>query len=299
MDRKFLIACILFIFCAFGFIDLVSANTQNFCQNEYTEKEWKLIAKKNLAAKLESYQLDRKNESILNAMITESYSDLMDESESLNELNLIGYFYSHASFHLGRIARYRYWDRDDEVGNADKELITGRRLRGILKINSSFASKKLMYYSEQLYYHLSWSLIAMKLCGKNYVLERINNKDLKDFYESSRIEEKLKSFVRFEQTYLQKTLYRDRWVAPMVRLGTIDEMRWIPFANELSENFKQWCQRRGCRKTSFDLESRINFDTETLLREWNFLLNYGLENRLSQSPIFAVNNYFIELMKGR
>ena len=295
IDRKLLIAFIILIFSALGLIDMVRAETGYRCDSSFSEREWKEYSRQQLFKKLQDRHLDLNNESLLNAMITESYFDLMDGTDELNELNLIGYFYSHASFHLGRIARYRFWPRGDEIGISDKGLITGRSLRRILRINSSFASKKLMQYSESLYYHLSWPLTAVKKCGLESTLPLIEDQNLKDFFVGETMEDKFRSFVTYEQSYLQKTLYSDGWIAPMVKIGTIDEMRWIPFADEQPENYRQWCKRTNCGKTSFDLNVRIKFDTKTLLNEWRLLKQSGLSYRLRSSSAFKVNDHYLAI----
>ncbi|MAZ48649.1 MAG: hypothetical protein CME65_08795 [Halobacteriovoraceae bacterium] len=292
IDKKVLLAIVLLLFFSLGIIDMVKAD----CDPTWTKIEWKNYIRNQLDSKVSNSGL-KNNEAVLNALITESYANLISEENELNELNLIGYFYSHASFHLGRIARYRFWPKGDQRGVEDKNQITGRALRRILSINSSFASKKLMHYSEKLYYHLTWSLVAYKECGLEYTLARVRDENLYEFYQSSFWPIKLEAFVTYEQSFLQENLYQDNWVAPLVKLGVIDEMRWIPFPGERGQNFKQWCELSKCRKSSFDLALRIKFDTETLLKEVERIEDQGFFYRYNSSSVLENNRYFISLIK--
>lgn len=293
IDKKVLLAIVLLLFFSLGIIDMVKAD----CDPSWRNLEWKNYVRDQLNSKLLNTGLSR-NEAVLNALITQSYANLITNDNELNELNLIGYFYSHASFHLGRIARYRYWPKSDQRGIEDKKQITGRTLRRILSINSSFASKKLMHYSENLYYHLAWSLVAYKKCGLKYTLARVQDENLYKFYQSSSWATKLEAFVTYEQSFLQGNLYRDSWVAPLVKARVIDEMRWIPFPGERGQNFKQWCELSKCRKSSYNLALRIQFDTETLLAEREKIENQGFFYRYNSSSVLERNQYFIELLNA-
>lgn len=300
MDRKLLLVFMLMLFFALGLIDLAKAENPS-CDPEWQREDWIQYSRTELENKLSKWNEAPANDAVLNSYITKSYFELMDGAGQLNELNLIGYFYSHASFHLGRIARYRFWISGDLVGEKDKSLITGKALNRILRINSSFAAKKLMKYSEDLYHYLSWSLYALKYCGRSYTLSKIEDPNLKAFYQSNLWERKLASFIRYEQSYLQDTLYRDIWVAPMVQRGFIDEMRWIPFPTDLDRqiSFKTWCQQMDCQKSSYNLELRIQFDLEALKTELQVLREKGLGYQINRSYIYETNDYFLSTLSSK
>lgn len=282
MRFLFLMTCLGLVFHA-----------QAECHLENSRAFWKSYAIQELNFSIESLPIKSRDEAILNSVITQKYFDLNDGTNSLNRLNLISYIYSHASFHLGRIPRYRFWKRDDEYGTEDKKLIKGRSLRTLLRLNSTLASRNLMKYSRDLFLELTWSLYALRECGINYVRSIVQDQNLLQFYQANDPKLMMYSFIRYEQTYLQKTLYSNFYLRPMIKTGLIDEMRWIPFAGVEWPSFRKWCQDNHCGSTSYQLENRINFDQQSIGHEIDLLESYGLESRWNQSYILFVNNYFL------
>tara|TARA_B100001971_G_scaffold84647_1_gene78234 strand:+ start:346375 stop:347220 length:846 start_codon:yes stop_codon:yes gene_type:complete len=251
--------------------------------------EWKDELKKTYAENFEKY---KKFPSVKNALITKEYAKLMNSDNP--KIQLIGYFYSEASFHLGRITRFKQWPSGSEYAEDDQKFITGIRLRTLLRISPDLIAAKLMAYSESLFYELYWSLIARDLCGRDYVLNIINNEHLATFHTESDSFRATQAFLRYEQTYLQNTLYQDLWVKPMMKLGTVDSMRWISFPGLIGRiNFKSWCQKTGCGSTSYHLENRINFDLYILSREIEVIEKVGFDKRVDQSQSLFINEAYL------
>lgn len=256
-----------------------------------SKDEWVKLLQANIDDLKEQYS---KSPAITNAIITKEYAQLMKSNE--RRIRIIGYFYSEASFHLGRITRYKQWPQESERRNEDHSKIRGRRLKVLLNISPNLISSKLMHYSEQLFYELFWSLLAYDICGELYTLNLIKNENLKKFYLEKDPNIAFKYFLSFEQTYLQNTLYRDLWVRPIMKAGVVDKMRWISFPNlDGSLNFKSWCKENKCRTSSFNLNNRILFDLYTLQIELNKINSDGLNNRIQLSNSLEINQEFLDL----
>ncbi|MBD64658.1 MAG: hypothetical protein CME62_05600 [Halobacteriovoraceae bacterium] len=291
MNFLFLILSISFLSTA-----VFSADSK-LCIPEHQNKEfWINQAIIKLEDKLQTHNLVP-NPHNTNYTITELYSELRDETHELNNHNLISYIYTHASFHLGRITRYPYWPKKNQLAKQDKALIFGKSLNLLLKVQAKKIAENLMLYSEDLFYQLYWPLLGEKNCGAKFMLSFIQDDHLKLFFTSEDPKEKMKNFITFEQTYLQETMYESSLIKPIVKLGTIDKMRWIPFAGKIWPNFHSWCESVRCRNTSYDLNDRISYDFFSISSEIDHILKEGLEQRWKLSQALFVNNAFLKLLK--
>lgn len=278
---------ILFIYL--GVVSQVYAS----CSLENGREFWKSFALRELNASINSLLIKSRDEAVLNSVITQKYYELNDGTNALNRLNLISYIYSHASFHLGRIPRYRFWKKGDKYGIEDMKLIKGKGLRRLLKLNSTLASRNLMKYSKDLFLQLTWSLYAFKECGIHYTRSIVDDENLREFYQENDLKLMMNAFIRYEQTYLQGTLYSNFYLRPMIKTGLIDEMRWIPFAGEEWQSFRHWCHEMHCGSSSYHLGNRIKFDQTSIGHEIDLLEQYGLADRWNESYILFFNNYFL------
>ena len=221
---------------------------------------------------------------------------------------VMGHVYANASHHLGRLVRYRYWDQlaaspgRDALKLSDRGLVSGGLLGRAVETMPELLSHRLMKHSLDLYETLSWVLGSIQLCGAPYTLKLVEDyqcdfwgkcdilpglhgpglqlealehlKDALKLIQSKRLFRRAQldafaaAFVRFEQFYLQHTMYNQVDVGASASLGLLDRMRFIPFTGVKAESFKDWCQaQRDCRTSSINLEQRVRFDQRVISAE--------------------------------
>ncbi len=223
-------------------------------------------------------------------------------------VGVMGHVYSNASHHLGRLVRFRYWDQlsstpsRNTIKLSDRSLVSGGLLGRAVETMPELLSHRLMKHSLDLYETLSWVLGSVMLCGPQYTIELVEeyqcgfwgNCDIlpglrglgaqleaiehlknalkiiqkKRFLRSAQLQEWANAFVRFEQFYLQHTMYNQIDVGTSASLGLLDEMRFIPFEGIKSQSFKSWCAAHStCQGSSKNLEQRILFDQSVISQE--------------------------------
>lgn len=272
-------------------LTFINSYAFNFDCSYDSKEDWINAKKQDLELKKANY---RSAPSTTNALITNEYASLM--YSQYRKTRLVGYFYSEASFHLGRITRYNEWPLFNDRRFPDRKKINGIALNTLLNTTPGFMSSKLMYYSEKLFYELYWSFHAYQCCGHDYTLSLIQDENLRAFYEEDDPDVAFKYFLTYEQTYLQNTLYRDVLIRPSIKAGIVDKMRWISFPGlDGSMNFEYWCRERNCGTSSFDLENRIRFDLYVLQNELNIIQSMGFIQRLEMSNSLEINAEFLKL----
>lgn len=204
---------------------------------------------------------------VQNSFVTLSYFELFKLHSRFHRSSFMGYVYANASHHLGRLVRFSLWPKDHPFREDDRKLVQGFALRLIAQSASHELSRRLMLHSLALYKELSWSLASANLCGKNYVLGMISDPDLLDAFQSSSDEDFIRSFVTYEQSYLQKTMYTDFLIKSSAKAGILDGMRFISFNGTEWPSFHQWCEETNCQTSSFDLRNRIEYDSLSILQE--------------------------------
>lgn len=204
---------------------------------------------------------------VQNSFVTLSYFELFQLPSNYQESSFMGYVYANGSHHLGRLVRFSRWPKDHPFRKNDQMLVQGFALKLIAQGASHELSRRLMLHSLGLYKELSWSLASAHVCGKDYTLKIISDSDLLDAFNSDSTENFVRSFVTYEQSYLQRTMYSDFIIGSATRAGVLDEMRFISFNGEKQVSFSDWCRDTLCKTTSFDLSNRINFDISSILQE--------------------------------
>lgn len=220
----------------------------------------------------------------------------------------MGHIYANASHHLGRIVRYRYWDNietnaeNEHIVLQDRALVTDGLLGRTVETFPTLVAHRLMQHSLDLYETLSWVLGATLLCGPQYSLDLIEDykcdfwgrcdilpglrglglqlqafEHLKNSLQLiqerrllavQQLQEFSAAFVRFEQFYLQHTMYNQPDIGTSASLGLLDSMRFIPFNGVKSLSFRQWCRAdQSCQGSSINLEQRIRFDQKVISDE--------------------------------
>ncbi len=202
-----------------------------------------------------------------NAIVTLSYLELFRAPSRSKSASFMGYVYSNASHHLGRLVRFSAWTENHPLKAQDREPVTGRSLRFLSETVPGEPSTRLMFYSLDLYRELAWNLSAAATCGNAYAKKLVSDQALKAAYASATTEEFVQNFITFEQTYLQGKMYRDLMIGMAARMRMLDEMRFISFNGEEQLSFSTWCSRRNCQTSSYDLKHRIDFDVAAILDE--------------------------------
>lgn len=274
---------------------------------------------------LSQYELNHFEHDVLkNQLVTLSYLELSRRSQG--QESSMTYVYANASHHLGRLVRYHFWERfpDESVGIKDKSLISGEILGTTVRNVPRYLAKNLMHHSVFLYKTLSWSLAASVICGRDSVVRMLKNtkildhknifpnlprlkqkelmKRLKKAYAEITSEEFISSFVAFEQTYLQYTMYASPEIRLTSSLGILDKMRFIPFNGERNLSYYDWCKERSCRKTSLNLEHRILFDQTVILKEIGIIKSdqQVMNDRIKRTSLIEVSDFILDhLIPGR
>lgn len=230
-----------------------------------------------------------------NQLVTLSYLELHQSENPF--VHMMGYVYGNASHHLGRLVRFHYWQKfpEEELGKIDQMLISGNILGTTVRMFPLTLSKKLMSHSLELYKTLSWGLGAASICGMDYVRKMIRDEspELVKAFDARNEQEFAWEFVAFEQKFLQKTMYQEPLIKVPASLGVLDKMRFIPFNGIKTLSFFEWCERTDCKKTSLDLETRIEFDREIISDE---IRNHSTEIklRLKNSGIKNVSRFILD-----
>ncbi|GEM_PF-2369669 len=260
-----------------------------------------------------------------NQLVTQSYLELSLRSHG--QENSMTYVYANASHHLGRLVRYHYWERypKEAIGQEDRSYISGEILGTVVRTVPRLLAKTLMNHSLFLYKTLSWSLGASVICGQDAVDQMLQTttskkvldeifphfpsrkqkelmKRLRKAFTATTPEQFISSFVAFEQTYLQYTMYASPEVSLPSSLGLLDKMRFIPFNGERSLSYYDWCKARKCRQTSFNLEHRILFDQTVILKEINLTKNDHriMDERIQKTHLNEVSDFILNnLIPGR
>ena len=217
----------------------------------------------------------------INQLITESYREFYTSSND-PFIKKMGHVYAHASHHLGRLMRYHPWKEVladypeyQSIYEHEKSLIKGHRLNISLNLFPRFLPNRLINFSYDLFKELSWNLLAGEVCGREHIAKiRPQNSVLNNAYNAEQFESFLKHYIRFEQTYLQQSMYSKFDIRSVARAGVLDKIRFIPFANREQVSYLEWCQEKKCQSSSYHLENRINYDIWAINRE---ITKFGLD----------------------
>lgn len=237
---------------------------KKFCEDNkfQTEEFWRKLMSDAI-----DFHVEGESPVVQNSFATLSYFELFKLPSKFPSSTFMGYVYANGSHHLGRLVRFSKWPKDHPFRETDQRLVQGFALRLIAQSASHELSRRLMHYSLALYKELSWSLASAHLCGRNYTLRFVSNPDLIDAFNSSSLEEFVSSFVTYEQSYLQKTMYADFIIRSATKAGVLDDMRFLSFNGEKQISFRDWCREQSCKTTSFDATNRISFDIFSILME--------------------------------
>lgn len=256
-----------------------------------TEEHWRELTSRKIDA-----LINKRDEVVQNSFVSLSYLEFFRISPK-TPAGFMGYVYANASHHLGRLIRYTKWPKNHPLKDVDRDLIKGKALRIATAGANHQLSERLMFHSLKLYKELSWSLAAAILCGQDYPLKFVKNASLKEAYSAQTINEFVKTFISYEQTFLQTTLYQDLFAGAAAKLGVLDEMRFISFNGEEKTSFKKWCETAKCTSTSYDLKNRITFDILAVADEimTTNTKTEVLNKRLELAKIEEVVKIFINL----
>ncbi len=297
-----------------------------FCSSsENNANIWFDLMSSHIDKLLTQYELNSFDHDVLkNQLVTLSYLELSRRSQG--QESSMTYVYANASHHLGRLVRYYFWERfpDESIGLEDKSLISGEILGTAVRNVPRYLAKNLMHHSVFLYKTLSWSLGASVICGRDVVVKILKDSKNSDFkkifphlpllkqkelmkrlrkaYAATTSEEFISSFVAFEQTYLQDTMYASPEIRLTTSLGILDKMRFIPFNGERNLSYYEWCKERNCRKTSLNLEHRILFDQTVILKEIGLVSDdqQMMNERIEKSGLLEVSDFVLDhLIPGR
>lgn len=262
-----------------------------FCKNSQFKSE--LFWRKQMSEHINSL-VSFQDEAVQNSYVTLSYLELFKHSTDPHSA-FMNYVYANASHHLGRLVRYKIWPYQHPLKLEDQALVKGDVLKSLARNAHDQLSSGLMKHSLSLYKELSWSLGAASLCGARYSLDIVHDENLQRAYRSSSAVEFVRSFIRYEQTYLQRTMYQDFFIAGITRSKILDEMRFISFNGEENESFLAWCSRTRCRTSSHHLENRIAFDVDAVMSELNIVSDKRDEmfSRVEEAKVIPTATYFI------
>lgn len=283
---------------------------QELCRSPEAKKSifWQELMSSHIDELLEQAALGGIEHDVFkNQLVTLSYLELSRISKK--DIQTMSYVYANASHHLGRLIRFHYWQRfnDLPLGRKDQTLISGMILGASLRILPLMVSSILMSHSLELYKNLSWSMAASTLCGKPFVQKLLEDylpereqytavKHLKAAFNAFTPEDFIINFVTFEQTYLQSTMYAVPEVRLTTGLGILDKMRFIPFNGKKTLSYFEWCRLKKCKKTSLDLKKRILFDQTVILNELKLTGNDPLvfEQRLKKTQLHQVSEFILK-----
>lgn len=206
-----------------------------------------------------------------NLLVTRAYLEFFKTASNSN-VRLMGYVYAHASHHLGRLVRYKYWSQiaeSHEWKKLDYSLIQGRALERTVATFPQLLATRLMDFSLDLYKTLATQLTILETCGPTFAARITDNSQLTLAFGSNSPAEFMRHFVAFEQSYLQKTMYAQLDIMTATKSGMLDPMRFIPFNGERTISFAEWREHEGLKGTSFDLTQRIRFDQMVIHFELN------------------------------
>lgn len=264
---------------------------KKFCSESkfQTEEFWRKL----MSEKIDLH-LEEGNHVLQNSFVTLSYLELFNIPSKSPLSSFMGYVYANGSHHLGRLVRYTKWPSNHPFKKDDQKLVQGLALKLIAQNASHELSRRLMHHSFNLYKTLAWSLASAHLCGKDYTLEIVSDPDLLDAFNSSSSEEFIRSFVTYEQSYLQTTMYSDFLIGTAAKGKVLDEMRFISFNGEKQQSFMEWCKQHSCKTSSFNLENRIEFDTSTIVKELKLTSNRKerLQERATSARILSTTLIF-------
>lgn len=237
--------------------------------HEATKQDyWRQLVASKIDARIAEHSTHGTDKEVVtNALVTQSYQELFDNQGSSQSAQVMGYIYANASHHLGRLVRYHYWPEESALAKADKELISGTILQLGVVVAPKVLSQKLMHYSLALYKELAWSLLAASSCGEEFTSELVRSDHLRQAYRSRSVSEFIHHFIAFEQNFLQETMYEDKLIKLVTKLGALDKMRFISFNGDRNDSFYDWCKATNCDSTSYDLELRVEFDRVAVYNE--------------------------------
>lgn len=229
-------------------------------------------------------------ETVQNSFVSLSYLELFRLSRHKPSA-FMGYVYSNASHHLGRLVRFTKWPENHPLRKDDQKLVKGLALRVAAGTVNGELSKRLMLHSLRLYKELAWSLASAGLCGSHFTLSIVTDANLQDAFSAISIADFVRPFVTYEQTFLQKTMYSDFLIGSSARAKMLDEMRFISFNGEEHPAFANWCAETNCKTSSFDLENRIEFDVWSIESELE--IGRGYEERIKNAGVEKVAASFL------
>lgn len=270
-----------------------SQNTQeDFCRERkyHNEAFWRALTKN----KINELTLNRSYAAV-NSYISKSYLEIFNKTPKVNGVKYMSYIYSNASHHLGRLVRYHAWPEDHPLKEIDRSFIEGAALRAINQVANAKLSTKLMHYSKDLYQELSWSLTAAGLCGVDYTLDMVKDPYLIKAYRAKTIPEFVEAFVSYEQTYLHYKMYQDLEIKIPAKITVLDNMRYMSFNGEKHPSFAEWCKKRYCGTSSYNLENRIRYDIWAILGEFKTTRAKvpTLKTRLQNAKVQETADFFI------
>ena len=263
------------------------------CQNSAFQNErfWKGL----MSNRIEQLT-NGKSETAKNSFITNSYQELFKKTDKMNGPKFMSYIYTNASNHLGRLVRFNEWPSGHVLESWDNSFVEGTTLRNLARTTNFMLAPKLMHHSLNLYKELSWSLGAASMCGLNYTKSIVQDRYLVNAFNSTDITGFVKSYVAFEQSFLQREMYVEFMIKIPTKSYVLDQMRYMPFNGQKHTNFAQWCENTNCSTSSYDLENRIRFDVWAILTE--LYLTKGntavLNDRLKNSQINETLSVFMK-----
>ncbi len=237
-----------------------------------------------------------KSDTAKNAFITNSYQELFNKNDKMNGPKFMGYIYTNASNHLGRLVRFNSWPAGHSLESWDNSFVEGTTLRNLARTTNFMLAPKLMHHSLNLYKELSWSLGSATMCGMNYTKTIVQDRYLLNAFNSTDITGFVRSFVAYEQSYLQREMYAELMIKVPTKAHVLDEMRYMPFNGQKRTSFAEWCENTNCGTSSYDLENRIRYDVWAMLIE--LYLTKGdaaaLNARLKNSKINETLSVFMK-----
>lgn len=237
-----------------------------------------------------------KSETAKNSFITNSYQELYKRTAHMNGVKFMSYIYTNASNHLGRLVRFNAWPAGHALESWDNSFVEGTTLRNLARATNFMLAPKLMHHSLNLYKELSWSLGAASMCGMNYTKSMVQDRYLVNAYSSTDITGFVRSFVAFEQSFLQREMYAELMIKLPTKANVLDQMRYMPFNGQKHTSFAQWCENTNCGTSSYDLENRVRFDVWAILTE--LYLTKGstavLNTRLKNSKVNETLSVFMK-----
>jgi hypothetical protein len=278
----------------FAWLSLSFAWANDICHETAAQKTsfwYQRTAQKIDEAILDSRTDGLKLQVTRNMLVTQSYLHFFQSQN--HHVSFMGYVYAHASHHLGRLVRYKFWEQvadSSDWKKLDYSLIQGRSLERTVATFPKLLSTRLMDFSLDLYKTLATQLSILDSCGAAFAFRLTEDPHLKLAYTSHSLSDFMRHFVAYEQSYLQKTMYAQLDIMTATKSGMLDPMRFIPFNGERTISFAEWKEHEGLKGTSFDLTQRIRFD--------QMVINFELRETENQQSLLLerLNKTRIESM---